>query len=231
MSADDATPSRRRFLANVAGSTAAITVAGLSARALLAQGTPAPPPQGGWDMSWVDRVSRAKHRQVFDGPDMAEGTALNNALLWLRGYNEIYRTADADMAAVLVFRHDGIPLVLNDGMWARLKIGAANKLKDPSSGAMALRNPFLNAKAGDTFSNIFPDGGLDTLISRGAIVLCCNLALTRMAGSLVKAEGISKEQAQTALIDALVPGVVRMPSGVFATTRAEEAGCNFLRAT
>ena len=68
-------------------------------------------------------------------------------------------------------------------------------------------------------------------MSRGAIVLCCNLALMRMAGALAKAEGITKEQSQAALVDALVPGVVRMPSGIFATTRAEEAGCNFLRST
>jgi hypothetical protein len=231
MSADDAKPSRRRFIANVAGSTAALAAAGLGATELLAQGTTAPPPQGGWDMSWVDRVQRAKHRQVFDAPGMAEGMALNNAMVWLSAYHEIYRTTDADMAAVLVYRHKGLPVVLNDDMWARLKLGDDDKLKDPTTGEPTRRNPFVNLKAGDKNLTTFPDGGLDSLIARGAIVLCCNLALMRHAGALAKAEGIPREQAQQAMIDSVLPGVIRMPNGVFATSRAEEAGCLFIRSS
>jgi hypothetical protein len=235
MPVDDVNPNRRQFLANVAGSTAAIAAASLSAGELLAQGAPPAPspaaPQGGWDMTWVERVERAKHRQVFDAPAMAEGMALNNAILWLNGYSEVYRTTDAEMAAVLVFRHKGLAAVLNDAMWARLKLGDDDKLKDPSTGEPTMRNPFVNAKVGDKHLTIFPDGGLDSLIARGAIVLCCNLALMRGAGTLAKAEGISREQAQQAMIDAVLPGVVRMPSGVFATSRAEEAGCLFLRSS
>jgi hypothetical protein len=53
----------------------------------------------------------------------------------------------------------------------------------------------------------------------------------RQAGALSKAMGITREQAQQKLIDAVVPGVIRMPSGVFATSRAEEAGCQFLRSS
>lgn len=231
MSADEPKPSRRQFIANVAGGASALAAAGLGASELLAQGTPAPAPQGGWNVSWVDRVQHAKHRQVFDAPSIAEGMALNHAALWLTGYSEVYKTTDADMAAVLVFRHKGLPVVLNDDMWARLKLGDDDKLKDPATGEPTARNPFLGVKAGDKHLSILPDAGLDALIARGAIVLCCNLALMRHAGALAKAENMPKEQAQQAMIDALVPGVIRMPSGVFATSRAEEAGCLFLRST
>jgi hypothetical protein len=231
MPADDAKPSRRRFIANVAGSTAALAAAGLGATELLAQGTPATPPQGGWDMSWVDRVQRARHRQVFDAPWMAEGMALTNAMVWLNGYSEVYKTTDADMAVVLVFRHKGLPVVLNDDMWARLKFADDDKLKDPTTGEPTRRNPFVNLKAGDKNLMTFPDGGVDSLIARGAIVLCCNLALMRHAGALATAEGIPREKAQQAMIDSVLPGVIRMPSGVFATSRAEEAGCLFMRSS
>jgi hypothetical protein len=231
MPADDEKPSRRRFIANVAGSTAALAAAGLGATELLAQGTPATPPQGGWDMSWVDRVQRAKHRQVFDAPWMAEGMALTNAMVWLNGYSEVYKTTDADMAAVLVFRHKGLPVVLNDDMWARLKFGDDDKLKDPTTGEPTKRNPFANVKASDKNLSIFLDGGVDSLIARGVIVLCCNLALMRHAGALAKAEGIPREKAQQAMIDSVLPGVIRMPNGVFATSRAEEAGCLFMRSS
>jgi len=228
MSVDDAKPSRRQFITNVAGGASALAAAGLGATELLAQGAPAPP-QGAWDMSWVDRVQRAKHRQVFDSPAIGEGMALNNAMVWLSAYAEVYKTADADMAAVMVFRHKGLPVVLNDDMWARLKLGDDDKLKDPTTGEPTRRNPFINVKAGDKSLTILPEGGLDALIARGAIVLCCNLALMRHAGQLAKAEGIPREQAQQVLIESIVPGVIRMPNGVFATSRAEEAGCLFMR--
>ena len=125
---DAETPTnRRRFLASVAGGSAALAAAGLSARDLLAQGGSGvpnyPPPLGGWDMSWLDRVERAKHRHVFDAPEVADGLALNHALLFFRGYADVYQTAEADMAAVVVFRHLGLPVVLNDDMWSRLKLG------------------------------------------------------------------------------------------------------------
>jgi hypothetical protein len=231
MSVDEANPSRRQFIANVAGDASALAAIGLSAPDVLAEGAPRMPTQGAWDLSWLDRVQRAKHRQVFDAPGIAEGTALTNAIVWLNGYHEVYQTADADMAAVLVFRHHGLPVVLNDAMWARLKLDDEEKLKDPTTGEPTMRNPFVNLKASDKNLLTFPEGGLDSLMARGVIVLCCNLALMRHAGQLAKAEGIPMEQAKQAMIDSVLPGVIRMPSGVFATSRAEEAGCLFLRST
>jgi hypothetical protein len=179
----------------------------------------------------VDRAQRAKHKMVFDSPGIGDGMALNNAVTWLNGYREVYQTTDADMAAVLVFRHKGLPIALNDDMWARLKFGDDDKLKDPSTGEPTTRNPFVNLKAGDKSVAIMPDAGVDTLLARGVIVIACNQALMRHVGPLAKAEGISREQAQQALIASVLPGVIRMPSGVFATSRAEEAGCVFLRST
>jgi hypothetical protein len=231
MTADDATPNRRQFLANVAGSTAALAAAGLGAGELLAQGAPAAAPQGGWDMSWVDRVTKAKHKQVFDAPGIAEGMALNNAVVWLNGYAEVYKTTDADMAAVLVFRHKGISMVLNDDIWAQMTYGEDEKITDPATGATTKRNPFLKAAGGRGGASLMPGGDLESLIARGVTVLACNLALMRQAGALSKAAGITREQAQQKLIESVVPGVLRMPSGVFATSRAEEAGCLFLRSS
>lgn len=241
------TPSnRRRFIASVAGGTAALA-AGLSASRLLAQqppGTSAPPAQGGWDMSWVDRVERAKHRQVFDVPELADGLVFANVSVYLRGFAEVYKTVDADMGVVIVFRHQAVPGVLNDDMWTRLKLGERTKVKDPATSEFALRNPYLNVKPDappmqvpaspptDAPAPAAPAPiGVDTLIARGFTVICCNLALMQNVGRLARAEGLSTEDARTAVVNALVPGVVRMPNGVFAVTRAQEAGCHFLRST
>ena len=231
MPANEANPSRRKFIANVAGGASALAAIGLGAADALAQGRGAAAPQGGWDMSWVDRLERAKHKLVFDSPGIAEGMALNNAVTWLNGYRDVYQTTDADMAAVLVFRHKGLPVALNDDMWARLKLGDDDKIKDPATGEPTVRNPYINVKATDKNQTIVADAGVDALIARGAIVIACNQALMRHVGALVKAEGISREAAQQALIASVLPGVIRMPSGVFATARAEEAGCVFLRSS
>jgi hypothetical protein len=252
VSKDESSPNRRRFIERVAGGTAAIA-AGLSARELIAQqgGSQAyPPPQGGWDMSWVDRVERLKHRQVFDVPELSNGVVFNNVSVYLRGFAEVYKTTDADMGVVVVFRHQAVPGVLNDDMWKRLKLGENTKIKDSATGEFALRNPYLRVKpdsaptapsaapappAAQTAADIpgpaGPPMGVDTLIQRGFIVICCNLALMRNVGPLARAEGLSTEDARAAVVNALVPGVIRMPNGVFAVTRAQEAGCHFLRST
>jgi hypothetical protein len=127
-------------------------------------------------------------------------------------------------------------------MWSRLKLGERTKVKDPATNEFALRNPFLKIKSGDANAPPAPEGGgggggnaplsgLDSLIAHGVIVLCCNLALMRHGGMLARAENMPIEDARAAVIAALVPGVIRMPSGVFATVRAQEAGCRFLRST
>ncbi|MFI5310179.1 MAG: hypothetical protein ACHQQ3_03010 [Gemmatimonadales bacterium] len=248
MSDTDAPRNRRRFIASIAGGTAALAAAGFTASDLLAQGgggvPNSPPPQGGWDMSWLNRVEKAKHRHVFDAPDVADGMALNHTNLVLRGYAEVYQTTDADAAAVVVYRHLGLPAVLNDDMWSRLKLGERTKVKDRATNEFALRNPFLRLKPADPAAPSVPSApeggadapsplqtGLDTLIARGVIVLCCNLALMQHAGRLARAESMPVEDARASVINALVPGVIRMPSGVFAVARAQEAGCHFIRST
>ncbi|MBI3567607.1 MAG: hypothetical protein HY084_05325 [Gemmatimonadetes bacterium] len=224
---------RRAFLATVAGGTAALA-ASIGATDLLAQGRgfpDYPAPQGGWDLSWADRVQQAKHRMVFDQPDVAEGLAETNALVYMMGYKDVYQANDSDLGVVIVVRHAAIPVVLNDDMWARLKLGDETKMKDPTTGETAQRNPLVNLKPDDKHAALLADGGLDTLMKRGVTVLVCNLALMRFGGKLAKAANIPIEEARTTIAASLVPGCIRQPSGIFAVARAQEAGCHFLRST
>ena len=94
---------------------------------------------------------------------------------------------------------------------------------------MALSD-LANAKQGDRHSMLWADGGLDTLVSRGAIVLACGLALNRAYAMARKAEGLDAAGARALVRANLLPGTYVMPSGIFAVARAQEAGCNFLRA-
>ena len=232
--APEAPSARRAFLGKVAGTAAAIAAASALPAEVRALGAPVaarPVPPGNWDMSWVDRIT-GDHRQVFDAPEISEATVLHQARVWLSGYSEVYQTTDADMHGVLVIRHQAIPMAVNDAMWARYKLGKATKSVDPASGKPAERNPFLNAnvKDGDQHSLLWPDGGLDTLMKRGQTVLACNMALHFMAGQTAKKAKLKAEDVYAEMRANLVPGVTLMPSGIFAVTRALQAGCGYLYA-
>ncbi|HEY7877849.1 MAG TPA: hypothetical protein VIC55_06475, partial [Gemmatimonadaceae bacterium] len=185
---------RRGFLAQLAAGIAAIATTGVVARPLAGAGrrpdaraaldTASSLPRGPWDMSWVDRIT-AQRRQIFDSPNVSDGAALGKAQLYLAGYHEVYGTSDADLNAVIVFRHRAIPMVLADSVWTRYDfVGQSTKLKDPTTGDKAKRNPFLNPKPDDKYSLVWADGGLDSLIRRGVIVLACNMALQGFADQI-----------------------------------------------
>jgi hypothetical protein len=247
---------RRGFLGQLAGSVAALATGALASAPLSAEPArasratlssaedraPEHPGQirepliarGPWDMSWTERLT-GRHRQVFDAPQIAEGTVLHQARVYLSGYREVYDASDSDLNAVLVIRHRAIPMILGDAIWERYDfIGKKiTKLKDPTTGKPARRNPFLHAKEGDKYAMVWPDGGLDTLISRGVIVLGCNMAFTAFAGIIAKQAKREKEKDAilSELRQALIPGVTLMPSGIFAVIRAEEAGCHYIQST
>ncbi len=232
---------RRGFLAQLATAAVAFAAGGLvrpprataselpnGLRDTRARTDTTPAPRGPWDLSWVDKLTAA-HCQVFDSPAVADGEALNKAALYLDGFHEVYGTTDKDLNIVIVVRHKGIPIVLGNDIWARYDYLADHtKLKDPTTGKNAKRNPFVGVKPNDAYAMTDPTSSLDTLIARGVIVLCCNLALGAAAGQLADKTKQSMDTVEAELKRSLVPGVTLVPSGIFGVTRAEEAGCHYI---
>src|SRR5205814_5665297 len=149
---------------------------------------------------------------------------------------DAYGTTDDELNPVLMIRHAAVPMVLSDGMWERLGTGEALSLKD-SAGQPTKRNPFLtHAEPRDSTSQQPPvdrrsSGTLDALIERGAIVLACGYALRGQASRLAKKEKLSDADARAQIHANLVPGVYAVPNGIFGVGRAQEAGCQYIRAT
>lgn len=216
---------RRRFLTNVIGGTAALAAGTGALRELEAQGgiPTYPPPQGGWDMSWVERVEKARHKAVFDCAEVGDGIAITNAQVYMAGWRDVYGMQDADLGVALVIRHTAIPMVLDDAIWAKWNVGEQLGVKE--SGEPAKRNTFARAQGGR--------GGLTlrSLIDRGGIVLCCNLALMRAASRYASDAQTPVEDARRLFIESLVPGVIRQTNGIFAVTRAQEAGARLIKST
>lgn len=184
---------------------------------------------GDWDMSWADRVTGA-YRMCFDAHEISEGTCLHQVRSYLSGYADALGLTDADLSAVLVVRHAAVPMVLDDALWADGAFAEEHELVDPATGDPAKRNPFIRVPAGAQHALTWPDGALDTLMSRGVIVLACELALNNLAGRVAVRKSISRDAARALFAANLLPGVIRMPSGIFATSHAQSLGCGVLNA-
>lgn len=235
----DATP-RRDFLGKLA--TAAVAVAGTAyagasaTDAAAALQTPAPDagvrpadsPAAQPDDAWFARIT-GKHKAVFDAPEIADGTIVANAWVFLKSYTEVHSLTDQDLSAVLVIRHAAIPLAFDDEFWAKYDVGKTAKLEDPATGKWARRNIHWKAAPGATSTpGAFT---LDALRSRGAILVGCALAADRRAREIAKRTSQSDEAVMAEMRAHLIPGLELAHSGIYAVTRAQEAGCTYIRST
>jgi len=150
-------------------------------------------------------------------------------MVWCDNYKEAYGTPRSDMSPVLVLRHKGLRLALNDAMWKRFDFGKDSKVLTPDGKEWAVANPVLSSdpSAGEPFASYT----LPNFIARGGIVLGCGVAFGEVVSRLKKADAVSDSVARQRALEALVPGVILQPSGVFAVLRAQEAGCKYIIAS
>ena len=223
------TTDRRDAIRQLAGGALALAALGTTACATPGAAASAPTPRpanaSGFDMSWMQRVNK-KRRMAFDTFEVQGGAGLAFVAAYLEGAEQAYGAADA--STVLIHRHLSVPIVMGDDMWRRLGLGESLKMKDPTTGEPALRNPFIGYKAGDKFSPTGAKAGLDVLMSNGTIVLACNRALTGYAYQLANKEKIDREEAVKQMKASLVPGVYLVPNGVFGVCAAQETGCGYI---
>lgn len=231
----DATP-RRTFLGQIAATAVLAGTAGTIATPAeaLASGPvgrttrrSAPP----FDDSWTAKVQAAKHRAVFDSPEVSDGSVADQAYVFMGDYKKMYDAADADLAAVLVMRHMGVVLAFNDHLWDRYELGKQSKVKDPTTGKAARRNPLEHAAEDDKYALVSPDGTLSALRQRGAILLACNRATMYFASMMAKKTKQPLDQVKSEFRANLVDGVLLQPSGIFAVLRAQEAGATYMRSS
>ena len=186
------------------------------------------PSDSPFDVSWTNKVT-GKHRAVFDSVEISMGLGLLRALIWLKDYGDVYGAKPEEMSAVVVLRHHAIWLIMNDEFWAHHEIGKLTGITDPATKAPIKRNPVLGPNPFG-FPPVFDDG-LKKALGSG-IVLACNLAFSLEVVPTVKAAmKLDDTAAREMALKHIVPGVLLQPSGVFATLRAQEAGCHYLMAT
>ena len=244
---DSATP-RRQFIGELAAGAAALAAVACgpaAAAASAANQAPAPatpsvssttdplPPQSEmkWDTGWMNRIT-AKHKAVFDSPEINEGNALDLAHGYLGWVQDVFGTGDSDASVVVVLRHDAVPLLYSDAMWSKYPLGALAKVQEHGGKGPAKRNTFYQKvdKDGKPATDEKSSPTIKSLTQRGVIFVGCDLATRNFAYEIAQKTKKEERAIYDELRENLVPGATLMPTGIFATLLAQEAGCGFMSA-
>jgi hypothetical protein len=169
---------------------------------------------------WVARI-KGKYKQVFDVTSAGNAFGAAYPLNFINSTKEATNAPESAITAVGVFRHFAMPLMLNDAVWAKYKLGELLDLKDPNTSAPATRNFMKDAIPLHNIS-------YEQLAAKPNVILvACNLALTVISGMAAPKAGVTPEVAKKDFTAGLLPGVNLAASGVYAVNRAQQAGCTY----
>lgn len=219
---------RRALLQGVGAATAGLVVGSVNLSAQAGPAAPAaqaaPPARPFQPMrhpqdAWLDAIP-GKHRVVLDAvsPDgAAQGIGYSNNVF--NGNRTGYQLENADIALVLVLRHDATAFAFNNAMWK--KYGAmfaeATGYKHPTEPGPPVSNP----------RNSGERPPLDRLVARGAHIIVCGLATNLYAGQIA-GEGGDRAAAFKELESNMVANAHIMSAGVVGITRAQEYGYSMI---
>jgi hypothetical protein len=211
-----ATTGRRGFLGGIAAVAAAAGLSGvlpsrLAAENALGEGTLDPALD-----AWFGRI-KGKHRIIFDAPEANNGFVG----IWPRVYlNTMEATYPGTATAVVILRHEAIPLAMNDAVWAKYSLGEMFGVKDGA--APATRNPYAIITGLP-----IPALGIVELLKSGVLVGACDVALTVYSSGAAKKMGLAPDAVKKEWVAGLFPGIQVVPSGVLGVARSQELGCAY----
>ena len=200
---------RRAFLEKFG--LAAASLAGASALAFDPSELAAADSGGDWDLSWLDKLASAKYRVTFNAGDISEGMAMDYAERFYNQFHEVHNTSDDDTRAVIVYRHLGTVMALNDAMWDKYGIGEDRKVNDSKTSSPAKRNVYRDS--------------IEALQNRGMIALVCNLALQAWSHGAARRANADQPAVYAEAKDNQLHGAILVPSGIYGLIRAQNAGC------
>jgi len=213
---------RREFLGKLAtgaGTTLALPAlfSSLNSEGAVDTGSPAQADE------WFKKI-KGKHRIVYDATEPNNGFPVIWSWVFYKSNNETGST-DSELTALVVFRHHGICLAMEDRIWEKYKFGEMFKVTDGTTNAPAIKNPY-NLPIDPRMVAMGMDG-IKMLTSRGVMFCVCDIALTVMAGTAAKALNLSPEDVKRDWLSGLLSGVQVVPSGVWAIGRAQENKCAY----
>ena len=211
-------PSRRQFVGTLAAGASGL----LAAVPTLAGAKESNTLAGDAD-AWFNQV-KGSHRIVYDAPEPHDGFPIIWSWVYYTTNNQT-GSADNDLTAMVVLRHNAIPYAMEDRLWAKYKFGEVFKINDSNTNAPAVRNPVW-APMGKDFPMAAIEG-IQKLQQRGAMFCVCDMALTVYSGKVAQAMKLTPEEVKKDWMSGILPGVQVVPSGVWAISRAQEKNCAY----
>lgn len=177
--------------------------------------------------AWFDKI-KGKHRIVFDVPHPKELFPF----AWPRVFlltNEKTGTPASDCGVVVVLRHTAIAYAFENRLWDKYKFGEHFKADDPATKAPAIQNPFWKPQKG---AYKIPGVGevaigINELQDSGVMFCVCDTAITVNSTTIAGKMGLNAADVRKDMMDGLLPGIMPVPSGVWALGRAQEHRCAY----
>jgi hypothetical protein len=208
----------RRSFMTLLSSLAGVTAIG-------SLGTPAAaqtPASQTWDLSWMDDLKKAQHKQVFDMLDTdptSEPPPLRLPRNYFDTFRDVYKLEFPEVRAVVGIAGRGFPVNASDGLWEKYALGERGKIIDPITKQPATRNVFMDDST----------LGVKALQARGTVFWQCNIALNGVAQQLATARKLPVAEVYADLRAGLNPGVRLVPSHVMAMALVQERGTTYVK--
>ncbi len=221
---------RRDFLGKITSAAALMTMGNLAAVAApaVAGDKQSPSLLAGPD-EWLRTNIKGKHKVVVDAPDPASDHIFGSPKVILMGQAET-GTPAKDCSVLVVLRSEAFIFAMKDSLWEKYKFGEEHKIIDPRTNAVNNRNPYWETKP-DDFK--FPGYGavpigIRDLQALGVQFCVCGVAINVHSAIDAQQTNRSEADVKKEWLDALIPGIQLMPSGIWATSRAQEYGCSYI---
>jgi intracellular sulfur oxidation DsrE/DsrF family protein len=168
---------------------------------------------------WLDQIP-GKHRCVFDTttPDGANSAALYASNFFIANQSG-YNLQNADLAVVIVLRHNSTPFAYNDSIWAKYGVPIsqqAGNFVDPKTKAAPNINVYRTQ--------------LEGLTQRGVHFAVCQMATRVFAGAIARSNGGNTDAINDELAANLLASSHAVAAGIVALNRAQERGYTFVHA-
>ena len=218
---------RRNFLGRLLTGAATLAVAGGAPGRLLAEEPRHPEalPFPGDD--WMRELT-GKHRTVFDMSAHKNGKPLGQAKNFLDAWRDAFKVPEREINLVFGIHGEGIPVVLNDSLWNRFKIGEQYEVMDAGSKNPSTKNPFSAANAVAS-GLLTPEQSVESLQKRGVRFLICMNTIAAATKKLSSAGFGSPDEVRSAIRSGLLPGVITVPAMVVALTQLQERGVKYTK--
>ena len=179
---------------------------------------------GPWDMSWLERVDRAKHRLVFDIGAYQNGGGLYYARNYINGMRDGWGAAAPDVLPILGISGNAYPIVFGDATWEKYAYGVSSKTTDPRTGQPAIRNVFWHPRQGESMA----PWGVDVLQGMGCQFLFCNNVFRGVIRGAMQKTGRPYAEVRAELVAGMLPGVIVVPAMVAAMAMAQSRGAGYV---